>query len=371
VERVAAPATCPDCGAALHHREIRARSVVDCVPLRMEKVVYQLERRRCPRCGRAVAARPPGVLPKSLYGNHLLAHVATHHYLYGAPLGFLERQTGIGEGSLVQAMHGLARRLADVPEKLLAEYRPAPVKHADETGWRTDGRNGYAWLFATGRLSLFRLRASRAAQVAMEVLGAQPVPGVLVVDRYGAYNHSPCAMEYCYAHLLREVEDLEKQFPGNAEVSAFVAAFAPLLAQAMALRSRPLSDRAFRRQAARLKRQILAVVARPAAHPGIWGIQAIFRAHPDRLYHWAADRRVPADNNLAERDLRPLVIARKVSFGSQSAAGARTREILMSVLHTLRKRTANVAATFKAALDRLAANPALDPYSLLFAPDSS
>jgi len=46
---------------------------------------------------------------------------------------------------------------------------------------------------------------------------------------------------------------------------------------------------------------------------------------------------VPADNNRAERELRPLVIARKVSFGSQSDAGAQTREILMTVLHTLKK----------------------------------
>jgi hypothetical protein len=64
------------------------------------------------------------------------------------------------------------------------------------------------------------------------------------------------------------------------------------------------------------------------------------------------DRAVPADNNRAERELRPLVIARKVSFGSQSEAGAHTREALMSVLHTLRKRTDDLTAAFQRALDR-------------------
>jgi len=100
--------------------------------------------------------------------------------------------------------------------------------------------------------------------------------------------------------------------------------------------------------------------------PGIHRIQAICRAHAQRLYHWAADRRGPAENNLAERELRPLVIARKVSFGSQSEAGARTRETLMTVLATLRRRCPDFEARFKAALDHLAQQPTANPYKLFF-----
>ena len=95
-------------------------------------------------------------------------------------------------------------------------------------------------------------------------------------------------------------------------------------------------------------------------------MQDIFRQNSHRLYHWADDRNIPAENNLAERNLRPLVIARKISFGSQSDNGARTREILMTILHTLKKRTNNVAETFKTALDKLAENPNLNPHNLLF-----
>jgi hypothetical protein len=64
-----------------------------------------------------------------------------------------------------------------------------------------------------------------------------------------------------------------------------------------------------------------------------------------------------------------LVIARKISFGSQSEQGAQTREILMSVLHTLRKRTHDFVEVFKRALDKLAEDETRDPYKLLF--DSS
>ena len=60
-----------------------------------------------------------------------------------------------------------------------------------------------------------------------------------------------------------------------------------------------------------------------------------------RLYHWVLDRRVPAENNYVERELRPTVIARKVSFGSQSENGATTRSVLMTILHTAAKRLKN------------------------------
>jgi hypothetical protein len=183
---------------------------------------------------------------------------------------------------------------------LLLEYRRAPVKHADETGWRTDGHNGYAWLFCTPRLSLFRFRQSRSASVAQEVFGSKRLPGVLVVDRYNGYNQLPCSLQYCYAHLLREVQDLGKEFPDVSEVSQFVARFAPLLASAMKLRAQELPPARFREQALELKVEIKALVHSPAQHPGIQKIQNLFRDKAARLYHWTKTPAIPADNNRAE-----------------------------------------------------------------------
>jgi transposase len=360
------PARCPRCGGMLTAKGVRERTVLDCRPIKVERIVYRLPRCRCRRCGSAVETAAPGVLAKSAYGNGLLAHVAVQHYLYGATLGQLEKQTGIGYGSLVDALHQLARRLKAVPERLLRRYRRAPVKHADETGWRNDGGNGYAWLFCTPDLSVFRFRHTRSASVMREALGSKRLGGVLVVDRYAAYNRAPCPIQYCYAHLLRDVQDLEKDFPDHPEVGAFVATLAPLLSSAMSLRGQGLTRRKFKVHAAALKRRLLAAVNDPANHPAIQNLQDVFRRHADRMYHWARDATIPAENNLAERELRPLVVARKVSFGSQSQRGAATRETLMTVLHTLRKHAADPAAAFKAALDQLAETPDADPFLLLF-----
>jgi transposase len=208
IETIAVGPACPYCGAALGHKEYRDRPVIDSQPLRAEPILYQLERARCPGCGKTVQARAPEVLPKGLYGNQLVVQLVFLHFRQGIPMGRLCDQLGVGLGAVFEILHRMATLFQGVMGKLIGEYRQAPVRHADESGWRTDGRSGYAWLFASATVSLFLFRATRSAQVPKEVLCTPALGGVLVVDRYSACNRAPCALQYCYAHLMRDVEDL-------------------------------------------------------------------------------------------------------------------------------------------------------------------
>jgi transposase len=361
---------CPDCGGQLGAACVRARTVIDIEPVVVKRICYELERRSCPYCQKSFQSQAPGVLPKALLGNQLLSELAGAHYLQGVPLSSLSRRFGLNLGTLIDALHRLGRTFQPALKQLKEEYRQAPVRHADETGWRTDGHNGYSWLFCTEQVSLCLYRQTRSASVVKEVLGEKELGGVLVVDRYNGYNQVKCRIQYCYAHLLREVEDLRDEFNEEAEVQSFAGTVIPLLADAMHLHSKPLSDAQYYRAARKLKRQIERAMKAAARHLGIRRIQDLFVEKAERMYQWAADRRVPADNNRAERELRPTVIARKVSFGSQSEAGARTREVLMSVMQTLRKRAKDPIQDFKQVLDRLALPGSLDLVKVLFPAES-
>jgi transposase len=312
------------------------------------------------------------VLPKALYGNQITAQMALMHYFHGIPMGRICEMTGIPLGSLVDMFHRLSGYFAPVLDLLKEQYRLSPVKHADETGWRNDGQSGYAWLFCTPQTSLFSFQNTRSASVPRSIFGEKKLPGVLVVDRYNAYNKAPVEIQYCYAHLLRDVETLEKDFPDSSEVKFFVSILAPLLSQAMHLRSQPLSNEHYYREAKEIQNKIIEVNKSPAQHLAIRAMQDLFHTNEHRLYHWVQDRRVPPDNNLAERDLRPTVIARKVSFGSSSDAGSKTRSALMSVLHTLNKRRSDqsLESIFKNLLDEIAKNPTLQIASLIPLPKS-
>jgi transposase len=362
------PACCPNCGAPLVAvKKQTNRTVIDNAPREPKRILYHLHHRVCPNCKKEFTAKAP-VLPRSLYGNHLTAQVVVMHYFHGIPMGRICEMTGINVGSLVDIFHRLGRYVAPCLEALKNAYRQDAAKHADETGWRNDGKSGYAWLFCTALVSIFLFKNTRSASIPKGIFGSERLPGVLVVDRYAGYNKLPVKLQYCYAHLLRELEKLEKDFPDEHEVAAFTGELIPLLAEAMHLAAKKISDRDYYHKAQKLKKEIMQVARSPARHLGVRAYQDIFTTHEDRLFHWVEDRRVPAHNNRAERELRPTVIARKVSFGSSSDAGAETRSILMSVLHTLNKQRGNESlesAFKKTILDKIAENPAVDVTSLV------
>ncbi len=363
---------CPDCGGRLKFKEVRDRTVIETEPIKPKKILYQLSHKECTQCHHVFRAKAPGVLPKALYGNQITAQMAVMHYFHGIPMGRICEMTDIPLGSLVDLSHRLSGYFAPVMDLLKEQYRLSPVKHADETGWRNDGQSGYAWLFCNPETSLFSFQNTRSASVPRSIFGEKKLPGVLVVDRYNAYNKAPVPIQYCYAHLLRDVEKLGKDFPDSPEIKSFVSILASLLSQAMHLRSQPLSDEQYYRQAEEIKKKIMEVNKSPAQHLAIQAMQDLFRTNEHRLYHWVQDRRVPPDNNLAERDLRPTVIARKVSFGSSSDAGSKTRSVLMSVLHTLNKRRGDqsLESIFKNLLDEFAKNPKVQIASLIPLPKS-
>jgi len=84
VEKIPIGNVCPDCGSSLEDKGTKTRTVIDCQPVKMKKIVYHLHRKRCPKCKKLISARPPGVLAKCLYSNQLLSVVAVQHYIYGS-----------------------------------------------------------------------------------------------------------------------------------------------------------------------------------------------------------------------------------------------------------------------------------------------
>lgn len=359
---------CPDCNVELEEKDTEERAVVEGEMLKPKKIMFRSKTKRCPKC-RKVFKRELPVLKRNKYGTRFISNSAIMHYLHGIPLKRVEELWGndVVAGNLIKIFHRISKIFNPMMDTLKEEYRQSKVKHADETGWRTDGDNGYCWLFSNEDTSVFDFRNTRSSKVVLDILGKKKLPGVLIVDRYAAYNKAPCDLQYCYSHLLRDVEDLEKECPKEKEIVDFVNCVAPLLSKAMGLRSKKISDKVYSREAMKLEKKVKEAMNSPGKHPGIQKIQNIFREKEKRLFHWVKDRDVPAENNFAERELRPTVIARKVSHGSQSKAGARTRSIMMSVLHTVKKRlkTGTVEDWLAEALQEYIHNPDIDPRALL------
>ena len=372
VEEAWAPERCPDCHEALEPISCTSeRTLLRCEPMRIRKVLVRRHAAKCPSCGKLFRGRAAGALPGAGLDNSLAVSMAYMHYAEGATRGHLSRLWGIGTGTLENTFERLASVLEPCRARLLEEYRAAPVKHADESVWSCDGHRGYGWDFVAPGVSLFAFPDSRKGAVASTVFGPGPHTGVLGTDRYGGYNKTWTGdHQYCFAHLKRLCEDVGKEHPEQKECVAFSEKSVPLLAAAITLRNREHDEDAYRKEARRLQRDIMRVMNGPARHPAVQHAQDVFREADriDRLFHWCRSPDIPADNNAAERGLRPLVIARKISFGSQSEAGLKRREILMSVFGTFRLRCDDPIGALVEALNRKAENPQADIVELLFGP---
>ena len=218
--------------------------------------------------------------------------------------------------------------------QVLESIRASPVVHADETGWREDGVNGYVWSFSTPTGQYF-LRRGRNKEVVDKVLG-ESFSGVLVSDFYAAYNHYPGLKQRCWAHLLRDIHELKALYPEDANLERWAAAVGRLYARAKAF-THP--QRRQRRQAQlRLEKALLKscrpFLDDPAAVQGklCWRIERFIK----ELFVFVAEPGVPSDNNAAERSLRHLVISRKISGGTRSQQGTEDKMTLASLFGSWR-----------------------------------
>ena len=240
------------------------------------------------------------------------------------------------------------------------------MKHADETTWSCDGRHGCAWGFFTALVSPCRLRGTRGASVAAEVFGDGPHVGVLGVDRYAAYGGTwKGAIQHCLEHYKRNVGDLLEAEPENAEYKKCIPGFLDLLREAMTLRRRFRGEE-YGAESRRVRDAIIAWIAQPVKDGKLKGYFDYMSEKRHRFFQWVEHPEVEAENNLAERRLRPLVVARKVCFGSQSEKGLKTRETLMSVIDTLRLRCDDPVRKLSGVFDALARDRDADVSALLW-----
>ena len=210
--------------------------------------------------------------------------------------------------------------------------------HADETGWRVSGRTHWLWCFAAPDLTYYAIEASRGSVVAQEFL-AECFEGILVSDFYAAYNKvSAGGRQMCLAQLLSELKKVSETNQG-LDWQAFEETLKRLLKDAIRLSRR--SDREaedYQRKVNRIQLRLDDLCADDYEDADCRRLAKRLAKHRYSLFTFLDDADVPFDNNRAERELRPAVIARKNSLHSTSENGARTQAILMSICRTLKLR---------------------------------
>ncbi len=337
---------CPKCSGPLSGNSIaRKRQIIDIPPpAPVEIIEYHLIKGYCAHCekyfepelkldGLVVGHSRVSVRIMALIGwlriglrlpiRSIKTALAT---MYGLDLSI---------GEITELLHSLAKEGKSSAAAFKAAILRGRVVHADETGWREAGRNGYVWLIASpDGTSYFHYSHSRAGKVSRELLG-EGFKGTLCSDYYAGYNQHTGASQRCWAHLLRDLKALVENNPGNDEIAVWVGGVIELYETGKALDEREVPPSQGERdelskELVEKARELGKKWARQRGHPGGALCKRLLR-HDEELFQYVAQAEVAATNNLSERKLRPIAVVRHISGDTKSPAGSETRMILHSL----------------------------------------
>jgi len=347
-----AVAACPHCATVLSGGWVAWRKEVlelPEAPVRVIEHVYLA--RQCPNPGCRATVTPAAASAAELgvpsarerLGVRLVSLIAALRAELRLPVNliqwYLEAVHGLelSVGAIVGALDRVATRAAGAVEAILATIRGSPVVHADETGFREDGVNGYLWSFSTPT-ERYVVRGGRDKAVVDAVLGPD-FAGVLVTDFYAAYDHYDGPHQRCWTHLLRDIHTLKDRHPADAALRAWADQVRAVYDRAC----RVTGSEPIRRHARRRCDADLLAVCQPfleadaATVPQATLCRRIAKYLPE-LFTFVADPTVPATNNAAERSVRPVVVQRKISGGTRSPSGTTTFMRLATLFGTWRAR---------------------------------
>jgi hypothetical protein len=255
----------------------------------------------------------------------------------------LRREYGlvISQGGIVGLLMRMAQAGRPAYQQLQADVRASPVVNADETFWRQSGQHTTIWTVSTAQ-SIY-VHHGRRTNEEIDGILEPDFAGTIVADCYAAYDHFLGPKQRCWAHLVRELRGLLHEHGNHEDTVAWVEGILGVYEQARA--ARPPAEEGSTSQAARARQEraqryeALTILLCPAAPDPSLPYATLakrLRKYLAELFTFVRDPAVPATNNAAERSLRPLVIARKISGGTHSEAGSETWMILYSVCATAR-----------------------------------
>lgn len=386
-ELAEADRVCPDCGARLAEWEGQSEDSEEITVVERHFVVRKHLRKkyRCKHgCAPVTAPGPLKLVEGGRYSVEFAIYVAIAKYLYHLPLErqvrmYLANCLYVDSQTLWDQIEMLAKHLAPSYQALRDDVFASPLIHADETYWlmlsKGTGKKWYAWTVASHSTVFHKIFDSRSTAAAREVL--EGYHGNVVADGYEPYQTVARAgpdgvlryiLAFCWAHVRRKYVKAEPFAPTCAEVIDLIAKLYEIergLPNPHALTGAEQESALAHILAVRRERsvpvveEIKAWAGRQQALPestfrkaikymlDLWHGLTVFLENP-----W-----VPLDNNLVERQIRPLVVGRKNHYGSKSKRGTEVAALFYSLIETAQLRGEDPAAYLQRAALAAIADP--------------
>jgi transposase len=341
---ISRPTTCGHCGALLMG--------YDPQPSRHQVIEYQVHCLCCRACGQHSRGQWPAELPAGSFGPRVQAITGYLSGRFGVSRRDIQEMlltlfgVEIGLGTIPAQERRLSQALAQPVQQAHTFLRQQPVVNVDETGWRQEEQSCWLWVGSTPAVALFLLQASRSQQGVVALLGTE-YAGIVGSDRHSAYNgRADERRQLCWSHLQRDFQALVDRGGDSAVMGRL------LLGQTRQMftlwhrvRDATLTRPEFQTAMQPIRQEIeslLQLSITLVTHPQTQATCRNLLKHKTALWTFVHQSGVEPTNNAAEQALRRAVLWRKRSFGTQSEAGSRFVERLLTVVISLRRQQRHV-----------------------------
>ena len=342
------PKRCLHCHTKLigKTQEIRQRHVTDVrLTSKVKTTRFDIHRKYCPQCKKLVEPVVKEALPHARFGLKLMLLVMYLKLGLRLPCNkicsyFMDiHNLKISEGEIIGILRQLIVAFGDYYSYLEQLVKLARIKHSDTTSWRINGKSYVAWVFIACGVVLYKIRKSNCHKVGLVFLKKQE-GNVLVVDRHCAFRllakKAGFLLQLCWSHILQDSKQLAEEFGTEGKYVH------RRLKEIYAL-AKGLNHKGNQEMVEQLKAEVFQLTLRRYNHSTIRKfVNNLYYRDGNDLFRFTTDPEIDPTNNISERELRALVIIRKISNGSRSTRGANATAMLLSIIQTLRFKKENV-----------------------------
>ena len=340
----------------------------------------------CPCCNKFTSAPMPlRMFAGSSYGSpEFVADVATMKYRFGMPLYRQVEMAAaadvpLNRTTLANLMITLGDRLISLHALLREKLLDQSLIQADETvvqvlkePGRKPQQQSYLWLFRSGpkaerQIVVFKYAETREGVHALNFLTRDDgvmYSGMLQADAYPGYNLVSLAVRIaCMAHIRRKFVDALKLVPLSERSDSLAAEVIGLIGELYAIEraGKELPDEELLALRDRDSRPLVNQIEAWLNKNGEQALPktALGRAIRYGLAQWPAMKRYldnpicSIDNNIAERDIKRVVMGRKAWLFADSVDGMEASAVIYSLVQTSLANGVDPYKYFKAVIEKM------------------
>lgn len=327
---------------------------------------YQLQKYRCDACGKNSTASLPQGIPDSAFGPKLMGLMAAltgvWHLSKREAVQLTKELYGVdmGVGSVPNIEEKVSEALDPIYQRIHHFVIESPYcKHFDETGWRDSGKRHFVWLASCERAAFYRIDHERSSKAFQRLVRKDPKDFAAVTDRYAVYNVIGKGHQYCLAHLIREFKKYgERDGPDRAighalaqELSTTCYIHGEYRKEKITLKQR---NQRLRHRKYKVETWLEEGMANGSDQ--LYKLSETLLDNFEKLWTFTRKEGMEPTNNLAERDLRKLVVWRKKSYGTRSVRGQKFVERITTISQTIKKQGKEILKTLQEVVMHFYAN---------------